>query len=77
MVPSGQSTDKVCGEEPRLATEKEGVENDASVRFSLAFVGSIVQKYFVCHFISVDVMGPYQAQTPTYDKAGLSICAQH
>ena len=41
MVPAGQSTDKVCSEAPRLATEKEDVENDASVRFSLGFVGSI------------------------------------
>ncbi len=43
MVPAGQSTDKVCGEAPRLATEKEDVENDASVRFSLGFVGSILR----------------------------------
>ncbi len=43
MVPAGQSTDKVCGEAPRLATEKEGVENDARVSFSLGFVGSILR----------------------------------
>ena len=43
MVPAGQSTDKVCAEAPRLATEKEDVENDASVRFSLGFVGSILR----------------------------------
>jgi hypothetical protein len=38
MLPAGQSTDNVCGEAPRLASEKEDVENDASVRFSLGFV---------------------------------------
>ncbi len=43
MVPAGQSTDKVCREAPRLATEKEDVENDASVRFSLGFVVSILR----------------------------------
>jgi hypothetical protein len=38
MVPAGQSTDKVSGEASRLATEKEDVENDADVRFSLSYV---------------------------------------
>ncbi len=37
-MPVGESTDKVCGEAPRLATEKEDVENDASVCFSIGFV---------------------------------------
>jgi hypothetical protein len=41
MVPASQSTDKVCSEALRLATEKEDVENDASVRFLLVFVGRI------------------------------------
>ncbi len=43
MVPVGQSTDKVRGEAPRLATEKEDAENDTSVRFSLGFVGSMLR----------------------------------
>ncbi len=43
MVPASQSTDKVCGEAPRLATEKESAESDASVRFSLGFVGSTLR----------------------------------
>ncbi len=46
MVPAGQSTDKVCGEVPRLAIEKEDVENDASMRSSLGFVGGILRSSF-------------------------------
>ncbi len=33
MVSAGQSADEVCAEASRLAAEKEGIENDPSVRF--------------------------------------------
>ncbi len=43
MVQAGQSADEVYGEAPRLAAEKEDVGNDASIRFLLCFVGSIIR----------------------------------
>ena len=42
VVPASQSADEVCGEAPRLAAVKGGIDNDAGVRFSLGVLARIL-----------------------------------